>query len=75
MDALIYRKEPCTIYGIDISEDMVKLASEKNQKGIANGDIHFAVGDVSLRDYRTIGNLYYSCAEQENPILGKVQHS
>ena len=24
---------------------MVKLASEKNQKGIENGDIHFAVGD------------------------------
>ncbi|MCH5271759.1 MAG: class I SAM-dependent methyltransferase, partial [Lachnospiraceae bacterium] len=45
LDALIYRKEQCTIYGIDISEDMVKLASEKNQKGIENGDIHFAVGD------------------------------
>ena len=45
LDALIYRKEQCTIYGIDISEDMVKLASEKNQKGIEGGDIHFAVGD------------------------------
>ena len=45
LDALIYRKEPCTIYGIDISEDMVKLASEKNREGIENGDIYFAVGD------------------------------
>ena len=45
LDALIYRKEQCTIYGIDISEDMVKLVSEKNKKGIANGDIHFTVGD------------------------------
>ena len=45
LDALIYRKEPCTIYGIDISEDMVKLASERNKEGIENGDIHFALGD------------------------------
>ena len=45
LDALIYRKEQCRIYGIDISEDMVKLASEKNKKGIVNGDIHFTVGD------------------------------
>lgn len=45
LDALIYRKERCSIYGIDISEDMVKLASEKNKKAIEKGDIHFAVGD------------------------------
>ena len=45
LDALIYRKEQCTIYGIDISEDMVKLASEKNQKEIENGNMHYAVGD------------------------------
>lgn len=45
LDSLVYRKEQCTIYGIDISEDMVKLASEKNKKGIKNGDVHFAVGD------------------------------
>ena len=32
LDALIYRKEQCTIYGIDISEDMVKLASEMGQR-------------------------------------------
>lgn len=45
LDALIYRKERCSIYGIDISEDMVKLASEKNKKAIEKGDMHFSVGD------------------------------
>lgn len=45
LEDLIYRKEKCSIYGIDISEDMVKLASEKNKKGIENGDIHLSAGD------------------------------
>lgn len=45
LEKLLYNKGKCTIYGIDISEDMVKLAAEKNKQGIANGDIHLSVGD------------------------------
>ena len=45
LESLIYKKAKCTIYGIDISEDMVRTASEKNKKGIENGDIHLSTGD------------------------------
>lgn len=45
LEKLIYKEVPCSIYGIDISEDMVKIASKNNKKGIANGDIHLSVGD------------------------------
>ena len=45
LEKLIYREAKCSIYGIDISEDMVKTASKNNQKGIANGDINLVVGD------------------------------
>ena len=45
LEKLIYSKAKCSIYGIDISEDMVKSASKNNKKGIANGDIYLSVGD------------------------------
>ena len=45
LEKLIYREAKCSVYGIDISEDMVIAASENNKKGIANGDIHLSVGD------------------------------
>lgn len=45
LEKLVYKRVKCAIYGIDISEDMVKLASEKNQQGIVNGDIQLMVGD------------------------------
>ena len=45
LESLIYKKAKCSVYGIDISEDMVKAASEKNKVGIENGDIHLFVGD------------------------------
>ncbi|MBO5164591.1 MAG: class I SAM-dependent methyltransferase [Ruminococcus sp.] len=45
LESLIYRKAKCSVYGIDISDDMVKAASEKNKNGIKNGDIHLSVGD------------------------------
>ncbi len=45
LEKLVYKRGKCAIYGIDISEDMVKLASEKNKQGIENGDIHLSVGD------------------------------
>lgn len=44
-EKLVYSKTKCSIYGIDISEDMVKTASKNNQKGIVNGDIHLSIGD------------------------------
>lgn len=45
LEKLIYSESKCSIHGIDISEDMVKIASENNKKGIVNGDIHLCVGD------------------------------
>ena len=45
LEKLIYKEVQCSIYGIDISEDMVKVASKNNRKGIANGDIVLLVGD------------------------------
>lgn len=45
LESLIYRKVKCSVYGIDISEDMVKSAAERNRQGIENGDIHLSIGD------------------------------
>ena len=45
LEKLIYKEAKCSIYGIDLSEDMVKTASDNSKKGIANGDIHLSVGD------------------------------
>lgn len=45
LEKLIYRQAQCSIYGIDISEDMVNLASKNNKTGIEKGDVHFSVGD------------------------------
>lgn len=41
----IYKKSKPEIYGIDISEDMLKLASKRNKKGIKCNKIHLSVGD------------------------------
>lgn len=45
LEELIYRKAKCSVYGIDISEDMLKSAAERNRQGIEKGDIHLSVGD------------------------------
>ena len=45
LEKLIYRKSKCSVYGIDISEDMVRIAVEVNRQGVENGDIHLSVGD------------------------------
>lgn len=45
LEKLIYKQSKCSIYGIDISEDMVAVASKANRKGIENGDIHLEIGD------------------------------
>lgn len=56
LESLIYKKKHCSIYGIDISEDMVKAAAERNRQGIENGDIHLSVGDCC--DLRFEGNAF-----------------
>ena len=45
LESLIYKKVRCSVYGIDISEDMVHSATERNRQGVENGDIHLSVGD------------------------------
>lgn len=48
---LIYKKIKCSIYGIDISGDMIKTASKKNKRGIQNGDIHLSIGDCCQLEF------------------------
>lgn len=45
LEKMIYKKGKCSIQGIDISEDMVKVASSNNKKAVKKGDMKFAVGD------------------------------
>lgn len=67
LEKLICKKEKCTIYGIDISEDMVRVASENNKKDIADGNIHFSVGDCCGLEFEdnyfdivtTINTIYF----------------
>ncbi len=74
LEKLVYKRVKCSIYGIDISEDMVKLASEKNKQGIANGDIHLMVGDCCKLAFKdnsfdvvtTMNTIYF----WENTIQG-----
>ncbi|HKM33683.1 MAG TPA: methyltransferase domain-containing protein [Lachnospiraceae bacterium] len=42
---LLYNRYGCRISGVDISEDMKKLATEKNIKGVLTSRIHFDIGD------------------------------
>lgn len=42
---LLYDKFGCIIYGIDISEDMKKVAAKKNKKGVIKNRIHLDIGD------------------------------
>lgn len=48
----LYAKQKCTIYGIDISKDMITPASKKNNKGIEEGNIHLSVGDCCNLDFQ-----------------------
>lgn len=41
----LYNKTSSTIYGIDISADMVKLAEKRNRKAIENSKVHLSIGD------------------------------
>lgn len=51
LDRLIYRKGKCFIQGIDISEDMVKLATANNRTVVDNGDMKFDIGDCCDLSY------------------------
>lgn len=47
----IYKRTKAKIYGIDISLDMLKTATKRNQKGIEKGDIKLAVGDCCSLEF------------------------
>ena len=51
LEQLIYKNTRCKIYGIDISEDMVKTAIKMNQGGVDQGDILLSVGDCCALSY------------------------
>lgn len=41
----VYKKTKANLYGIDISEDMKKLAAKKNRKAFADGKLFLGTGD------------------------------
>lgn len=41
----LYKKSNASIYGIDISEDMLNTASKANRQAIENNKIHLSIGD------------------------------
>lgn len=41
----LYKKNHGSLYGIDVSEDMLKIASKRNKKGIYDGKINLFLGD------------------------------
>ena len=41
----LFEKTKANIHGIDISEDMLKAASDRNKNGINEGKIHLSLGD------------------------------
>lgn len=48
---MIYGKNKCSIYGIDISEDMMVSASKRNNNGITAGKIHLTIGNCCELQY------------------------
>ena len=47
----IYKKYKPDIFGIDISEDMMKIATKRNHKAVENGKIKLRVGDCCELDF------------------------
>ena len=41
----LYRKSKCDLYGIDISEDMVRHATKRNAAAFRQGKLHLQTGD------------------------------
>ncbi|MBP5576687.1 MAG: class I SAM-dependent methyltransferase [Treponema sp.] len=47
----LYRKTKSQLYGIDISEDMLKKASRKNREAARQGKLHLQTGDCCALSY------------------------
>lgn len=47
----LYKKYSCNLCGIDISDDMQKVALRKNRKAKANGKVNLTVGDCCNLPY------------------------
>ncbi len=45
LEKLIYKQVKCQIEGVDISEDMVNVATKNNKEAVSKGLAHFAIGD------------------------------
>lgn len=45
LEELIYKRTHCNIYGIEISEDMLKAAISRNKAGVNEGNINLSIGD------------------------------
>ena len=41
----LYQKTKADLYGIDISEDMLKLATKRNKDAVKHGKLHLRIGD------------------------------
>jgi SAM-dependent methyltransferase len=67
LEALIMKKGPCYLEGIDISEDMVKKATSLNRKDVEAGRVKFRLGNSCSMDYKdgsfdvvtTINTIYF----------------
>lgn len=49
--SLVYKAFGCSLYGIDISEDMKTLALKRNKKALREGGINLQTGDVCNLNY------------------------
>jgi len=47
----LYKKQPVDMYGIDISEDAMEMATKKNRKAALNNQLHLSVGDCCELSY------------------------
>ncbi len=63
----IYKKQPVSLYGIDISADAKKMAERKNTRALKSGNLHLSVGDCCSLPYEdnmfsavtTINTIYF----------------
>jgi len=47
----LYKKQPVDMYGIDISEDAMEMATKKNKRAVLNNQLHLCVGDCCELTY------------------------
>ena len=43
----LYQKTKSDLYGVDISEDMLKLATKRNKEAAKHGKLHLQIGEMS----------------------------